>query len=64
LLGGDGRGQPSTLPESLAMREMGMLARIDALRQLKAVIVPFYVRLTDHQKKTADVLMLTILGAM
>jgi DNA-binding CsgD family transcriptional regulator len=64
LRGGKGDGQPLMLPGKVAAREMDQLARLDAHRQLAAVIAPFYAGLSDRQKRTADVLLLTILGVM
>jgi hypothetical protein len=52
------------LPEKVAAWEMDQMARLDAQRQLAAMIAPFYADLSDRQKRTADVLLLTILGVM
>jgi LTXXQ motif family protein len=64
LRGGKGDGQPLMLPEKVAAWEMDQMSRLDAQRQLAAVIAPFYADLSDRQKRTADVLLLTILGVM
>ncbi len=50
-------GQSATLPDRLATREKFLIARLDALRNLKAAVDPLYAALSDEQKKTADELM-------
>jgi hypothetical protein len=51
------------LPDKLAMREKMMAAHLEALKKLKAVIDPLYAAFTDEQKKAADELMLSPMGA-
>jgi hypothetical protein len=57
-----GTSQSASLPDKLAMHEKMMTAHLDALRKLKAVVDPLYAALTNEQKKTADELMMGLMG--
>jgi hypothetical protein len=57
-------GQSATLPDRLATREKFLIARLDALRNLKAAVDPLYATFGGEQKKTADEIILTPMGMM
>ena len=52
--------ETAALPERLAKQEMDILARLDALRQWKAVVGPFYVGLSREQRQRADELLMRL----
>ena len=56
--------QGATLPDKLAMREKMMTAHLEALRKFKAAVDPLYASLSDEQKKTAEELLIGLMGMM
>ena len=54
----------ATLPDKLAERETMLVARLVAVRKLKAAADPLYAALNADQKKTAEEIMLGPMGMM
>jgi len=50
------------LPDRFAAREKWMTERLEALRKLKTAVEPLYAALDTDQKKTADELMIGLMG--
>jgi hypothetical protein len=59
-----GMSKAATLPDKLAERETMLVARLEAVRKLKAAADPLYAALNADQKKTADEIMLSPMGMM
>lgn len=57
-------GTPATPPERLDQDEKRLAARLDTLKSLKSAVDPLYASFNDEQKKTADELMIRLMGMM
>lgn len=56
--------KPSTTPDRLGHYEKTLVARLEAVRALKAAVDPLYASLSDDQKKVADELLMSPMGIM
>ncbi len=49
-------GMPASLPQRLDFHENRMAAHLEALRKMKAALLPLYALFSDEQKRSADAL--------
>ena len=58
----DGEFFKKPLPERLTYQEVHMEARLEQIKQVKAAVEQLYAVLTDDQKKSADEIVLPMMG--